>query len=181
MKKYKATTSSEIAGSVMRNFFVGLNRNEFITIVERKLAEAGIDTIHDDEWYPLQMTLDILKAISELPNVTQSLVALGVGHVQRAAFPPEATTIEATLLLLDTVYKFNLRNFAEDEGFEVMRTGDRHIQVIDRTPFSHETIYGFIWGITDRFRSTDCYPMVVRTFENEADPHSGGAVYDISW
>lgn len=181
MRKYKATPGALIIGSAMRNFFVSLNQDDFITIVEKKLTKAGIAQLDNDEWYPHQISLDIFNEIAQNVNATQNLVALGMAYVKTATFPPEADTIEKALMLLHQVYQLNVKNISEREGYEIQRVSNDHIRVIDLNPFPHDTVYGFIWGIANRFKEVNTHPTVVRTYKNEADPDSDGAVYDITW
>ena len=181
MQKYKATPGSEVIGSAMHNFFISLNREEFESIVAGAMQDAGITEFRDDEWYSFQLTLDIFKEISQGGKLSQNLVALGLAYVETATFPPEANTIEAALMLLPVVYHVNIRNIPENEDYEVVRVADNHIRVIDYNPFPHDTVYGFVWGISNRFKGETIGATVVRTYNNEADPDSDGAVYDITW
>ncbi len=181
MEKYKATPGSEVIGSAMHNFFISLNREEFADVVEAAMSAAGIEDFKDDEWYSFQLTLDIFKEISQGRKISQNLVALGLAYVETATFPPEAQTIEDAILLLPQVYHINIRNIPEYEGYEVVRVDDHHIRVFDNNPFPHDTVYGFVWGIANRFKEGRMDATVVRTYNNPDDPDSDGAVYDITW
>jgi hypothetical protein len=183
VKKYVATPGAEVIGSAMRNFFVSLNSEEFLPLVNQIFAAYEVDEIHDDHWYPHQLSLDVFRLIENQPsNASINQVALGVAYVETATFPPEINDIYSALMALSLTYHLNIRNAPKSEGYEVSRVSDRHIQIRDLNPFPHDTVYGFIWGIARRFRnSKDNVPVVHRTFFNEADPDADGALYDVKW
>lgn len=181
MKKYVATPQAEVIGSAMQNLFVSIKRDEFLPLVEQTLQEYGVDYIQDKVWYPHQLTLDIFRLIEEAKlNSIENLVSLGVAYVETATFPPEINSVYTALSALSQTYALNIRNAADGEGYEINRISERHIQIIDRNPFPHDTVYGFIWGIAKRFRThQDKFPSINRTFLNPDDPNADGAIYDV--
>lgn len=181
MKKYIATPSAEVIGSAMQNFFVSLNQDEFIALVQNTLKKYGVDEIAKDKWYPHQLSLDVFKLISQQKsNSMNNLVALGLAYVETATFPPEINSIPSAMLALSLTYGLNIRNIAPGEGYEVTQVANNHIQIKDFNPFPHDTVYGFIWGISKRF-ANEGLPVVVRTYFNPTEPDEDGALYDVTW
>jgi hypothetical protein len=181
MRKYIASGGAEVIGSAMKNWFVGLNRDEYMPLIKPTLRRYGILDVRDDRWYPHQYSLDVFKIIAESgTNPAAHLVSLGMAYVETATFPPEINDTSSALLLLPQIYHLNIRNIPEHEGYEVALVAENHIQIRDRNPFPHDTVYGFIWGIARRFRAReDNFATLKRTFFNPADPDSDGALYDV--
>ena len=181
MKKYVASPNAEVIGVAMHNFFVSLNKDEFLSSVQQTFDTYGIDEIDDDAWYLHQISLDVFKQIDEQKfNASTNLVALGKAYVATALFPPEITTIKDGLVLLGQIYHLNIRNAPPNEGYEINVLSDNHIQIHDKNPFPHDTVYGFIWGICQRFCKPNEQFVVHRTFLNTANPDDDGAVYDVT-
>jgi len=178
MKKYVASPGAEVIGVAMHNFFVSINKHQFEEIVQVKLSNAGIDRIDDDAWYSHQLVLDIFKQIQS-DTLSQNLVALGMGYVETALFPPEVDNIQSGLILLADTYHLNIRNAPAEEGYQAEVISDKHIRIADKNPFPHDTVYGFIWGICKRFAKPNEVFEVHREYEVEDAPDNGGATYDI--
>ena len=181
MKKYVATVGAEVIGSAMQNFFVTIGGDGIKPYVEEVLDRYQVPVIQDDQWYPHQLSLDIFRLIADQhANPTEQLMALGLAYVETANFPPENNSVLSALSALTLTYYLNIRNVPQTEGYEVNLISPNHIQVKDLNPFPHPTVYGFIWGIAKRFRSSkDILPVIQQHFNNPDDPDSDGALYDI--
>jgi hypothetical protein len=181
VKKYVATVGAEVIGSAMQNFFVTIGGDEIKSFVEEVLDRYQVTAIQNDQWYPHQLSLDVFKLIADQqPRATEQLMALGLAYVETANFPPENNSVLSALTALRHTYYLNIRNVPQSEGYEVNLISPNHIQVKDLNPFPHPTVYGFIWGIAKRFRSTqDTLPVMQQHFMNPDDPDADGALYDI--
>lgn len=178
MEKYIATPNSEIIGATMQNFFVSQHTQPFDHVVREILNVYGIDKFNEDEWYPVELALELFKAI-EMRTNKQNLVALGVAYVDTALFPPEVNSIESGLTLLANTYDINCRNVAKDEGYTTKIIDTDHIQVEDYNPFPHDVVYGFIWGLCRRFKEKGEHFSVHREYMSPENPDSRGAIYNI--
>lgn len=183
MRKYIATPGSEGLGSAMRNFFVSLTNDETLPLVQQVFAKYGVEELHDDQWYPVQLTMDVFRLVEDKKtNASTNLVALGMAYVDTVTFPPEVNTVLFGLTALQQTYHLNVRYAPDTEGYVVHQISDNHLQIEDHTPFPHDTVFGFIWGIARRFRpSKDSFPMVDRSVFNPDDPDSDGALYNVKW
>jgi hypothetical protein len=183
VRKFIATPGAEVIGSAMQNLFVSMNREDFANFVEQVLTKYGVKSLDNNTWYPHQLSLDIFKMIEvNHKNASENLVALGMAYVETATFPPEINTVFTALSALSLTYNLNIRNVRQDEGYVVKKITENHIQIEDRNPFPHDTVYGFIWGISKRFRAhRDVFPTIKRTFFNAADPNADGALYDVTF
>jgi|GEM_PF-4738399 len=181
MKKYIATLGAEVIGSAMNNWFVSENRDVFFPIVQKILDLYGIDMLQDDQWYLHQISLDIFKLINaQNADFHNNLTELGIAYVETARFPYQINNTRSALMALPTIYHLNIRNIPQTEGYQVSQLTNGHLQIKDLNPFPHDTVYGFIWGITKRFRaSKDVVPYIKCTFLNPDDPDSDGAIYDV--
>jgi hypothetical protein len=182
VKKFVATPNAVVIGSAMQNLFVSANNDEFMPLAQQVLAQYGVKTIDNDTWYPHQLSLDVFKLIeAQSQNSMQNLVALGMAYVETATFPPEIQDVFSALTALSLTYSLNIRNIAKGEGYRVEKISEKHIQIHDLNPFPHDTVYGFIWGIAKRFRTThDTFPSIKRTYFKSADPNADGALYDVT-
>jgi hypothetical protein len=178
-----ATPSAEVIGSAMQNLFVSLNQDEFAPFVDQVLADYGFKVIENEKWYPHQLSLDIFKLIeSKHVNSSENLVALGMAYVETAIFPPEIKDVFSALSALSLTYNLNIRNIRQGEGYQVKKVSENHIQIQDLNPFPHDTVYGFIWGISKRFRAQqDVFPTIKRTIFNPTEPNADGALYDVTF
>ncbi|MEP7286154.1 MAG: hypothetical protein ABI947_10345 [Chloroflexota bacterium] len=182
MRKYVATPGAEVIGIAMNNWFVSINRDEFLPLVKQTLDQYSIHKLEDDKWYPHQISLDIFRLIdAQKTSAADSLVALGMAYVETAVFPPEINSTLSGLMALSLTYHLNIRNVPKTEGYEVSQISDKHIQIKDENPFPHDTVYGFVWGIAKRFKtSKDGFALIKRTFCNPDDPDADGAIYDVT-
>ncbi|MEM6282454.1 MAG: hypothetical protein AAF787_09705 [Chloroflexota bacterium] len=185
MKKHTATPGSEIRGDVMFNMYLSRAYQES-DVVRNTVAEIldkyGIEQIDENTWYPTQITLDVFQQIqSDQTEATFNLVSLGAAYVETAALPPEIDSISRALTTLGLTYDINVRNAAPGEGYEVEQIDPRHIRVRDNNPFPHDVVYGFIWGLAQRFCPEGAYAVVVREYEDEQHPDAAGATYHVTW
>lgn len=161
MKKYVAANSqAEVTGSAISSISMNLMGDEMRPI----LAEHGIEQIQDDAWYSQQITLDVLKAAHKQLGDTLSMVAVGIQVIDSAELPPIEDFGEA-IGAIAQIYAMNHRNVSDGEGFNVERVSEQHIQVTNATPYPDDLIYGYVYGLVQRY----CPPNVSPTLSYQ-DP-----------
>jgi hypothetical protein len=97
----------EVIGRAILATIAGLEKD-----IHPLLEEHGISEIHPDEWYPQQLWLDVLEAISEgwgSRGAIMDLVSVGMRIPENALWPPEVDNVEAALFSIDVAYKMNHR------------------------------------------------------------------------
>ncbi|MGF1507327.1 MAG: hypothetical protein ACFB51_19705 [Anaerolineae bacterium] len=176
--KFKAPQpDSEILGFGQTALRESITRAEF----EHMLDKYALTEIDPEAWYPLQPLLDMYAEMdADKGRSMQYFVSIGMKVVH--IFPEEVTGVVGALNFLNSTLTLSLRNYDyETCGYEIESLGDGHARVTEYTPFPHDMIYGYMYAIANTFSGEGRSPTVVRTYLNEDDPDSDGAVYDITW
>lgn len=181
MPKYLASPGAEIIGSAMRALLARLNQDRFMPVISDVLASYNVRPIQDEIWYPFQALLDVFKRIAGEQRSDHNLIDVGLDYTERTLVSPETRSVLDGLRNLHLSYRTSLRHITEDEGYQITEIGERHIQVNDHTPFPHDMIYGFIWGVARRFRAGASPCLIWRRYVNAATPDLDGACYDVTW
>lgn len=118
--------------------------------VDMVLKRYGIDQLQPDEWYDLQLYLDILREIAEGDqNVASNLVQVGMGVSEHGALPPEIDSLEKALMSLQTVYDMNHQNGGQAWSVEIVDDNTIHCSI--DSPYPHDMDYGIVYGFAKRF------------------------------
>jgi hypothetical protein len=142
------------------------------------LKKHGLESIEVDKWYPMQLTLDIIKDIVESrENVLEDLVAVGVKAVETAPLPSEINSIESALFFIDRAVKLTSRYIPDEFGAPLQILSKQHILVTNNIPYPAELLYGYIWGLVNRFKAPD------EIFSIRTQPEESGkpAVISVKW
>lgn len=166
------TPEALVLGQVVQAFLSNLEAH----LIEPLLPKHGLDNIDPEKWYPHQAWLDTLKDLSEMPGGSTALVAFGKKVVETAAMPPEIDSIPKVLAALQAIHHLNLRNIPAEEGYWLEEKEDNVIHVYHNTPNPQDAIYGFLWGLAQRFRAPG-ERFVVKIIQTE---HPGG-VFEVRW
>lgn len=166
------TPQAEVLGQVVAAFAENLESET----VKPLLPKHGLDNIDPEKWYPHQSWMNVLKELSETPGGSSALVAFGRKVVETAVMPPEMDSIPKMLHSLQAIHHLNLRNIPADEGYVVEEVSEKLYRVIHNTPNPRDAIYGFLWGLAQRFRAPG-EPFTVRMVESD---HPGG-VFEVEW
>lgn len=173
-----------VAGSpdamVIGQTVLAFSQNLHKEVVAPLLPKYGLDNIDPEAWYPHQSWMNVLREVSEGPDSTTTLVALGRMVVETAAMPPEINSIPQMLELLHTIHHMNLRNVPADEGYRIVEMGDKHYYVYHNTPNPDDAIYGFLWGLAARFKGRN-EQFVVRHLENPDPENEPGTLFEVKW
>lgn len=141
-------------GAPMQALLSNIRTEELMPI----LVKHGITEIQDDQWYPMQIFLDVFRDIVERSGgVTLDLIAIGIRGVETSApFPPEIDTVEKGLGVMDYASRqVNVKNVPPEFGYPITQIAEGHLQVTNNTPIPDESIYGYIWGITNRLKQEE--------------------------
>jgi len=146
--EYKAFgPDAEVLGGAMLAFIKSINYENFSDI----LKQHGIDEIDPDKWYPQQMWLDIFSDISTQNNATSNMVSIGMLITQTAPVPnSENLTFIELMENFDKAYTAN--NRGGDIGtIEARVVNEKHITMVDKTPYPDAFVYGAYYGMAKRF------------------------------
>ncbi|MCU0476170.1 MAG: hypothetical protein MUC99_08700 [Anaerolineae bacterium] len=165
------TPEAEVLGQVVQAFAQNLEAE----VIEPILPKYGLDNIDPEKWYPHQSWMNVLRDLSETPGGSIALVAFGKKVVETAMMPPELDSIPKVLHALHTIHHLNLRNIPAEEGYRIEEVSERLYRVHLNTPNPLDAMYGFIWGLAQRFRAPG-EPFTVRIVD---DTHPG--ILEVSW
>lgn len=142
----------EIAGGSVLALITSINHPQLESI----LAKHGLTDVQADQWYPLQLTLDIIGEVAEGVNASENLVSIGMAAAELGIqrLPPEklALSVEAILRAYgEEIYPS--RHRGGDVGkIEVERVDETHLIIRARVPYPDEQIYGIMYGYARHFR-----------------------------
>jgi hypothetical protein len=178
-KTYVAgSPDAEVIGQIVLSFTENLRAD----LVKPILPRYGLDNVDPEEWYPHQAWMNVLQDIaeSEPEQAGQVFVAFGMKAVEKAVMPPELDTIEKVLNALHAIHHANLRNIPADEGYHVEKKGEGHLWVYQNTPNPDSAIYGFIYGMAQRF-CPEGEDFLVEMIPNPNPDVHPGALYEVKW
>lgn len=182
MSRYVATPyvagspEAEVLGQTMIAFLENINADEMQPI----MARHGLTEIDPEQWYLHQLWMDILKSIEESnENAMMTFVAIGKEVVRTAVMPDSIQTVPDALNALHPIHHANLRNIPEDEGYSIEVVADNHYIVYHNTPNPDYAIYGFLWGLVQRFRKGNA-DFTVEQIEN-TKPEIARSAFSVKW
>ncbi|MGZ4135374.1 MAG: hypothetical protein ACXVPC_09435 [Tumebacillaceae bacterium] len=133
----------ETNGATLRNIYEGCG--VFQTQVVRLLRNYDIYEIKMDNWYPLQVVLDIFQelAVSVGPNI---ITEIGKQVPNNSLFPPIGN-FENALLSLDFAYKENHRN-GRIGKYEAIRINKYEYRMNCDNPYPAKFNLGLLRGLS---------------------------------
>lgn len=169
---------SEINGAALIALEQSSELEEFADLLDK----YGLRGIEAGRYYKLATVMDYFREVMQRPNASTNFVSMGIGVYKNTSMPESVTTIEQGLQFLS---QFIIMTVTDDpilaQGFEFETVEDRHIRFIERTPFPHDMIYGYVYGTARRLAPEGTRAIVKRTYLNEADPDADGAIYEVTW
>jgi hypothetical protein len=184
MRKYISTPECELRGSIITSLFDCIRYQAIAPHLDAVLGAYGIQRIDSSGWYPRQMFLDLFAHLTNDGSATTNMVAAGTAMVEHIALPPgvEIHSLPDVLSLLGDIYRVNQRGLPDDDiGCQVEQVAPRNVRLIDYSPYPHDLVYGFLYGLVKRFKPDGAFLVVTRTFANRTQPDADIAIYDITW
>jgi hypothetical protein len=116
----------EYNGAALNSFILALGHSE--SIIEKLLADAGVDRIDPERWYDYDWAVSIYYKIGEVVG-RSALVAVGKKMIETAPYPPGIDSIETVLMSLGEAFRLNARG--PDVGEVVCTLEDEHSATLD--------------------------------------------------
>jgi hypothetical protein len=177
-KLVASTPNAEIIGQAMLGFINNLRYDDLIPL----LQQYGVDKIDPDRWYPQQIFLDIYRDMQNGKiNSSENMVAIAVKIVETAVFPPGINSVETMIQAMSMIYKANIRNVPETEGYWGEIVGPGHAIVKDNSPYLPDSTYGFLWALVKRFRPEGSKFVVRILNPNAGVTDDEPVVFDVEW
>src|SRR5690606_36337663 len=102
--------------------------------VMKQYSLETIDDIEPEKWYPASFSLEVFEALQSNANATSNLISIGMGIVETLPMPDDVTTLEDAMHALNEMYSTALRNFPEEEKYDIEHVSDSHIRLTDNSP-----------------------------------------------
>jgi hypothetical protein len=181
-KKYVADPNMKIQGGAMRAFLLSSLSDDIKPHFAEVMQSYGYSLeINDEYWYPLQAYYDLCKKVEEEGSNALTLISIGRAVIEAAQFPPEIDSIPSAIRLLMDIHHLNLQNVPEDDGYSDLEMGDQVIKLTDNTGFPHDVIYGYLYGLANRFKPEGYAVIIEREYLDKDEPNNAGARYTITW
>lgn len=147
----------------------------------RILAEHGIPSLVQQEWYPIQTLLKCLSDIrSQMgPYTLHSLGRLSAQHI---AFLPTVGSFPAALASLDQAYQTRHRGQGNVGGYHSQPQGGRSARVRCDNPYPCEYDQGLLESLFERFPPQEAFRL--RFTHASGDCRTQGApacLYQLHW
>jgi hypothetical protein len=168
----------EVIGRAILATIAGLEKD-----IHPLLEEHGISEIHPNDWYPQQLWLDVLEAISEgwgSRGAIMDLVSVGMRIPDNVLWPPEVDNVEAALFSIDVAYKMNHRG-GEIGSYAAQKAEGRHIRMTCDNPYPSDMDYGIIYRTTQKFLARGQHFSVERLPSPCRNNGDDRCIYDIIW
>jgi hypothetical protein len=168
---------TEMTGQSMLALVAGLHDD-----IQHILRNHSIEQLEPDQWYPIQLYMDILKDIAgPSHNDSANLVSIGMKIPEQAVFPPQINSLEMALLTLNDAYNMNQRN-GYNGSYTSHQNGERDFTIVADNPFPCDFDYGILWSLTRRFCP---YGMAFTVrHDDDAECRRNGAdscTYHVTW
>lgn len=117
---------SEYSGAALNSFILALGHSE--AVIQRLLADAGVDRIDPDRWYDYDWSISIYYKIGEEIG-RSALIAVGRKMIETAAYPPGIDNVHTLLMSLGAAVRLNARG--PEIGDIVCTIEDEHSATLD--------------------------------------------------
>lgn len=170
---------AEIIGQNVLGFVECVNKDRILPF----LKKHALNPIDPNRWYPLQKWLDVLNDMVTAEGSMFDFVSVGMKIAETAVYPPEVENLPfaAFVMMIPQVYQMQHRNGNVGEE-RAEQLGEKHLQLIMRTPYPDDLAYGVVWGMARRFLPAGT-SFLIEYDETEPRRDHGGetTVLDISW
>ncbi|PRQ06343.1 hypothetical protein [Enhygromyxa salina] len=93
-------------GAALNSFILALGHSE--VVINKLLADAGVDRIDPDTWYDFEWASGLYFKI-EAEVGRSAVIEVGRKMIETADFPPDIDGIHSLLMSLDHAYRLNAR------------------------------------------------------------------------
>ncbi|WP_146157616.1 hypothetical protein [Enhygromyxa salina] len=166
----------EYSGAALSSFVVGLSEHQ--AVVDKLLAESGVDRIDPEAWYELEWAFDLFDKIErELGRA--AVIKVGRSMVETAVYPPEIDSAQKILSSVGYWWALNARG--PDIGTMTCEWEDEHHAVIECTAYRARCtlVIGILEGACMRYGIS---PLVEHGPGSCIQQQTGPmCVYRVSW
>ncbi|NJK32437.1 MAG: hypothetical protein HC927_08510 [Deltaproteobacteria bacterium] len=164
----------EYSGAALNSFILALGHSG--RVVQKLLADAGVDRIDPERWYDFDWARSIYYKI-EAQVGRGAVIEVGRKMIETAEFPPGIDDIHSVLLSLDAAYRLNARG--PDIGTITTTIEDEHSATLTWTPkFPCALNIGIMEGSCSRYGAK---ALIEHGAGGCVDDGGDACVYHLSW
>jgi hypothetical protein len=165
---------NEYSGAALSSFVVALADSE--AIVDKLLADAGIDRIDPEAWYDYDWAISFFRKIEKQIG-RAALIKVGKSMIEAAPYPPEIDSVKALLSGLGHWFALNARG--PSVGTITCEFEDDHTVVLDWSARGTCAIaIGILEGACARF---GVKPLIEHGPDECKDTGGSTCIYRVSW
>lgn len=169
-----AVARNEYSGAALRSFIVALEGSE--VIVDKLLADAGIEHIDPEAWYDYDWAVSFFRRIEQEIG-RAALIAVGRSMSETAPYPPEIDSVRALLSGLGHWFALNARG--PEVGTITCEFEDEHTAILDWSARGVCAIaIGILEGACARF---GVQPLIEHAPGQCKDTGGSTCIYRVSW
>ncbi|MEL6526563.1 MAG: hypothetical protein AAFQ07_12730, partial [Chloroflexota bacterium] len=176
-RKYETEKDVQFLGVAL----LTIAENPHVTNLSDLIREYGYNNIDPDRWYSLQDELNFMKALSARWQHSQNMVAIGMNIFDKLVIPDDIRTVKDGINMLNAIVHLNCRNYRSEWEYIITHTGKNSLHVTDNTPWPHDLVYGYLYGLCKKLLPPSSALKLRRKYMNINDPDASGAHYDITW
>lgn len=166
---------AEYSGAALNTFILGLTHSQ--SVVDKILADAGVDKIDPEAWYDFKWAEDFFLRVQEVLGAAV-VRACGKTMIESAEYPPEINSIETLLPGLSHWYAYHARG--PNVGTITVEVEDDHSATLDwatgRFPCSF--CIGILEGACARY---GVIPLIEHGASGCRDDGASTCIYHMSW
>lgn len=164
----------EYSGAALNSFILGLSQSK--PVIDKILADVGVESIDPERWYDGDWALDIYYRIAR--EVGPAAVSeVGRKMIETAEFPPGIDGVEAAMQTLGEAFRLNTRG--PGWGDIVCTLDDEHSATLDWTAEGPCALnVGIIQGVCSRYGAT---ALIEHGGKGCKDDGASTCVYHVSW
>lgn len=164
----------EYYGAALNSFVLAFGENN--TLVQKILADAGVDRIDPTRWYDYEWASAIFYRIAKEVGPAAA-ATVGRKMIEAAVFPPNIDSVQAVLQSLGAAFKLNTRG--PDVGDILCTIEDDHSATIERTQKGSCAFnIGIIEGSCARYGAKALVEHGAGGCQDRGDPT---CIYHVSW
>lgn len=167
--------NSEYSGAALSSFILALAGSR--SIVDKLLADAGVDEIDPETWYDYEWSMSFYSKI-EAELGKDALAQVGRSMIEAATYPPEIDNIRTLLSGLGQWFELNARG--SKLGTLSCEWEDEHTAVIENTIHQGRCALniGIIEGACARY---GIEPLIEHGADTCKDEGGTACIYRVSW
>ncbi len=165
---------TEYYGAALNSFVLAFGQSN--VVLQKILADAGVDRIDPERWYDYDWTASIYHRIANQVG-RATVTAVGRKMIEAAVFPPGIDSVQAVLMSLGAAFKLNARGPGIGDIFCTIE--DEHSATIERTQKGSCALnIGIIEGCCARYGAR---ALIEHGAGGCQDEGAATCIYHVSW